>query len=163
MMKAETLHEIDRLLVAGAVHVLGLSSAAVFRQDNGLFRRSDATSEWASCALRELRPDEHEFALRSITKACPIRLSRIDCERNGLPTGLAAPCLAVPAQTRNRETIAVVLYGPHRTGTDIDADECEMLVVLAERAATTYEHVHTMLLQREVALLRAQLAALRTA
>jgi hypothetical protein len=163
MMTAKTPEEIDRLLLDCPMHVLALSSAAVFRKDNDVFRRTAATPQWTSCAVRELGPEEHEFALRCIEQATPIRLCQTDCERHDFPAGLGAPCLAVPVQTPMREASAVVLYGPHENGTDIDRDECDMLAALAARAAAAYEHVHTILLQEEVARLRSQITGLRTA
>jgi hypothetical protein len=59
------------------------------------------------------------------------------------------------------KTIAILLYGPHLAGNDIDQDESEMLQTLAMRAASGYERVFTHLLQQEVATLKTQLAKLQ--
>lgn len=57
------------------------------------------------------------------------------------------------------EGIAVALFGPHVTGSDIDADERELPRGFAARAALGYDRVETETLRREVRELRAALAA----
>jgi hypothetical protein len=51
--------------------------------------------------------------------------------------------------------MAVALYGPHRSGADLNADERELLVRFAAEAAGPYARL-------EIAALRAQVRALET-
>ena len=83
--------------------------------------------------------------------------------RPELPVGLEAPCLAVPVDSEIPEANAVVLFGPHLSGNDLDDDEVELLQKLARRAAAGYERVVTRLLREEVGTLKSKLAALQSA
>jgi len=76
-----------------------------------------------------------------------------------LPSGLAAPCLAVPVRSGVPEASAVALFGPHQSGNDITPDESEMLEHLTARAAMAYERVVTAMLRKQVADLQHQLSA----
>ncbi len=48
-----------------------------------------------------------------------------------------------------RNTIAVVLYGGHRDGEAIDAQEEQLLDTLGQAAAAAYEHLHAEERERE--------------
>jgi hypothetical protein len=163
MRKVGTLAEVDRLLVEGAIGALGLSSGAVFRREGSVFLRTQDTAGWNGAAARELFPKLDAAALRSLDVGAPVRLWQKDWDRLGLPSGLEAPCLAVPVRSEIPEATAVALFGAHQTGNDIDADEREMLDMLAARTATAYERVIADLLRQEVRQLRAQLAMLKSA
>ncbi len=163
MRKVETPAEIDRLLVEGVVGTLCLSSGAVFRRVGGVFRRIQNTTGWDETSAQELHPESDVAALRSLDVGVPVRLFHEDWNRLDLPSGQDAPCLAVPVRSEIPEANAVVLFGTHEMGNDIDADEREMLGRLAVRAAAAYERVLTELLRKEVAHLRMRLAAQRPA
>lgn len=51
------------------------------------------------------------------------------------------------------ELAAVVLYGPHRNGADIDPDEIRGVVLLVERAGAAYDHIEARTLREQVASL----------
>jgi hypothetical protein len=157
--KAETLEEIDRLLVERMASALCLSSCAVFRCQGNVFRRTRDAKGWGTCTKKELRAESDAIALRSLELGKPVRLSQEDSDSLELPTGMEAPCLSVPVRSGIPEATAVFLLGPHDTGNDIDADEREMLEKLAARAAAGYERVVAQLLRQEVAQLKAQLAS----
>jgi hypothetical protein len=161
ILHAETLAEIDRLLVECAVRTLCLSSGAVFRSEESVFRRTQDTKGWNASMKKELRPESDAIALRSLEVGAPVSLSQGGWDSLGLPIGLEAPCLSVPVRSGIPEATAVALFGPHETGNDIDPDECEMLDRLAVRAAAAYERVVTGLLRQEVAQLKAQLVVLQ--
>ena len=77
-------------------------------------------------------------------------------------------CIGVKANRVHNDAemlgaIAILLLGPHESGNDIDRDEREMLAELATRAAASYERIAFMLLNDEVAELRAKVAALQAA
>ena len=159
-LKARSFDDVDRLLVNAPVEALNLSSGAVFRQQDNVFRRGPSIG-WDGSPLRELRRDEDAVVLRSLDTSAPVRLPRDAWNRPGLDADLLAPCLAVPVCSDSLGAIAIVLFGPHENGNDIDPDECEMLSKLATRAAAAYERVTFAELSKEVAELRASLAALR--
>jgi hypothetical protein len=159
--KAESLEEIDDLLVASMSRALCLSSCAVFRRQGNVFRRTRDAKGWGVCTKKELRPESDAIALRSLELGEPIRLSQEDADSLELPTGMEAPCLSVPVRSGIPEATAVFLLGPHDTGNDIEADEREMLEKLAARAAAGYERVVARLLRDEVAQLKGEVAALR--
>jgi hypothetical protein len=159
--KAESLEEIDRLLVESMARALCLSSCAVFRCDGNVFRRTRDAKGWGVCTKKVLRAESDAIALRSLELGEPVRLSQEDSDSLELPTGMEAPCLSVPVRSGIPEATAVFLLGPHDTGNDIEADEREMLEKLAARAAAGYERVIARLLREEVAQLKGEVAALR--
>jgi hypothetical protein len=167
LARAETLPEIDCLLVESAVHALDLSSGAVFRNDGKAFRRTQDTRGWTASMKKELLSEKDAAAVRSLKDAEPVRLaqdaSNAPDQLLGLPSGLAAPCLAVPIRSGVPEATAVALFGPHDSGNDITPDESEMLERLAARTAIAYERVVTTMLRQEVATLKQQLAAQQSA
>jgi len=161
MLKARGFDEVDRLLVNAPLEALNLSSGAVFRQQDNVFRRKHSIG-WDGSPLRELRRDEDAAVLRSVDTSAPVRLPRDAWNRPGLDADLRAPCLAVPVCSEPLgAVVAIVLFGPHENGNDIDPDESEMLSQLATRAAAGYERVTFAMLSKEVAELRASLAVLR--
>ena len=160
--QAESLAEIDRVLVESTVRALCLSSGAVFRSEGNVFRRTQDTKGWNASMKKELRPESDAIALRSLQVGAPVRLNHDDWDSHELPAGMDAPCLSVPVRSGITEATAVVLLGPHETGNDIDADEREMLDRLAARAATSYERVVTGMLRQEVAQLKAQVVELQS-
>lgn len=161
IMRAQTLAEIDCLLVESPVRALCLSSAAVFREDGNVFRRKQDAKGWNASMKKELQPESDAIALRSLEVGAPVRLSEGGWDSLDLPTGLEAPCLSVPVRSGIPEATAVALFGPHETGNDIDEDEREMLDEFGVRAAAGYERVVAGLLRQEVAQLKAQLVALQ--
>jgi hypothetical protein len=64
----------------------------------------------------------------------------------------------VPVHGGATESIAILLLGPHASGSDINHDERELLRSFASQAALAYDRVETETLRREVATLRAALA-----
>jgi hypothetical protein len=159
--RAETLAQIDHLLVENAVRAFRLSSGAVFRYDGGVFRRTQNTKGWDASMKKELRRESDAVVLRSADIGEAMRLHHGQWAAPGLPTGVEEPALCVPVPSGMPEATAVILFGPHDTGNDIDADEREELEQFAERAAVGYERVVSGALRQEVAQLKAQLGAVR--
>jgi hypothetical protein len=85
----------------------------------------------------------------------------VDGDGPGLPQGLARPVLAVPAANPVR-CFAVSLYGPHASGTDLDANERAMLSRLAADAAAMYAELETTELRGEIARLERKLSKTKT-
>jgi len=161
MSKARDFAEVDCMLVDVSLKALNLSSGAVFRKNDNVFRREHSMG-WETSPLLELRKPEDAAALRSSDRCSPVRLPDA-WKRPGLEPELLAPCLAVPVCSDSLGAIAIVLFGPHRNGNDIDPDEREMLSEVATRAAGGYERAAFVLLNREVSELRARPAALKPA
>lgn len=163
LKRALTHADVDRLLTVDAASALRLASAVVFRLDGGTFRKQ-ASLGWGAGTAEALDEVQDAAVLRCIAGSEPVRLAGGDHSasawtRAALPVDEARPCLAVPVRDLLGETIAIVAYGAHGTGTEIDADECGILQTLAGRAAAAYERAETNLLRREVAELRAALQA----
>lgn len=161
MLKVRRFDEIDALLVNTPLETLNLSSGAVFRQQDKVFRREHSV-RWNASPLHELRPQEDDAVLRSIDTSAPVRLPPDAWNRPGLAE-MQAPCLAVPVCSAALGAIAIVLFGPHENGNDIDQDECEMLSGLATHAVAGYERVAFLTLGKEVTELRDRLAAFKAA
>jgi hypothetical protein len=158
MLKARSFDEIDGLLVQTPVDALELSSGAVFRQQENVFRRSHSVG-WNTSPVRELRQEQDALVLRSLDLSAPVRLPLEAWNRPALDAD-HAPTLAVAIKGTALGAIAIALFGPHENGNDIDPDECEMLDSLALRAAAGYERVAFVLLSKEVAELRARVVDL---
>jgi hypothetical protein len=48
------------------------------------------------------------------------------------------------------QLVAIVLYGPHRSGADIDPDEVRGVLLLVERAGAAYDHIEARALREQV-------------
>jgi hypothetical protein len=158
ILNAKDFAAIDQMIVTVPVEGLRLSSAAVFRWVDGMLRRVGPTIGWRSDSLVALDRRQDARVLASLTKGAAVRLPRGRWQRSGLPGDDEAPCLAVPICGGADEGIAVALFGPHLTGSDITADEQELLTAFAARAALAYDRVETDMLRSEVRALRAALA-----
>lgn len=77
-----------------------------------------------------------------------------------LPSGLSRPVLGVPIVNPVR-CFAVALYGPHTSGTDLDAYERAVLGRLAREAAAIYAELETKKLRKKVRLLEQEISVVR--
>src|SRR5215470_5134279 len=75
MVKARSYDEIDRLLVQTPLQTFELSSGAIFRQQDGVFKREHSQG-WDASPLRELQPEQDALVLRSVETAAPVGLRR---------------------------------------------------------------------------------------
>ena len=160
MLKADAFSDVDQLLVEEPLGAMRLSSGAVFRLIDGTYRRMQPAPGWDQSPVQELHPDTDALALSSVARSAAVRLPQGAWDRRDLPKEAWAPCVAVPVCGGAREAIGVALFGPHETGSDINADEIQMLQDLASRAAAGYDRVETVILRREIDALRRQLAQL---
>ena len=161
-LQADGFADIDRGLVEEPAHALRLTSAAVFREIDGVLLRMEPTVGWNSKLLRQLLPDRDALAIACINKHAPVRLLPDVWRATGLPVGEQAPCFAVPVFDSAGQPLAIALYGPHESGNDIALDELDMLQTLAENAGRAYNIVETKTLRQEVRRLRARLVASET-
>ncbi|HUC17962.1 MAG TPA: hypothetical protein VMA37_09775 [Acetobacteraceae bacterium] len=148
---------IDRLLAEVPAEGLRLSSAAVFRWIDGALHRTGPSIGWAEDGLATLDRNKDASIFASLTRGTPLPLPRGQWQRPGLPADDQAPCLAVPVRGGEPEGIAIALFGPHLSGSDINADERALLGEFAARAAFGYERAEIERLRSEVSALRAAL------
>jgi hypothetical protein len=90
----------------------------------------------------------------------PYTLDAVDAAHASLaelPNDLERPVLVVPVGNA-RHCYALVLYGGHEVGTDLDSGERHLLGSLARDAEIAYAQVESATLRRRIAMLEEQLA-----
>ena len=152
ILQADSTAEIERLLVNEPMRALRLASAAVFREQNGVFRRR-ASAGWGADDADMLAADDPLLSARLKREAYGVA----DVSHPRLPPDLARPVLAAPVGNARR-CYAVLFYGGHEAGTDLDISERHLLGSLAHHAAIAYAQVESETLHRRVAMLEAELA-----
>jgi hypothetical protein len=153
--KAKKAIEIDRLLADETFKALKLASAAAFRREGPVYRRDGNGKGWDGDATT-IKPDAPMLA--PVMTGKPFALHDSDEGEVALPGGLARPVLAVPAINPAR-CFAVSFYGPHQSGTDLDASERAMLARLGAEAAAMYAELENGALRDKVARLERELRA----
>jgi hypothetical protein len=156
--KAHSATEIEHVLADEASRVLKLTSAASFRHQGSVLSRDGNGKGWEDCG-EKLSPDEPILA--PLAKGAPFRIKRSHAGRTDLPRGVGHPILAVPSANPAR-CFAVSLYGPHVSGTDLDANERSMLARLAHDAAGIYAELEAKELRDKVASLQRELEAAKS-
>ena len=153
---ADSLEEVDRLLVDEPSRSLRLASAALFREEGGGLRRR-ASVGWGAADADRLAPAEPPLAGR--LDDGPFRLlgRGADPPDVRLPADLARPVLGVPVGNPRR-CYALLLYGGHEEGTDLDEAERELLGRLARDAEISYGEVESMMLRERIDVLQSELA-----
>jgi hypothetical protein len=152
-----SLDEIERLLVNEPMNTLRLASAALFREHDGLFIRSLSTG-WNTDHADALTSNHPLLAARFDRK--PYTLDSVDAAPASpaeLPDDLERPVLVVPVGNARR-CYALLLYGGHEVGTDLDSSERHLLGSLARDAEIAYAQVESDTLRRRIAVLENQLA-----
>ena len=152
ILQADSTAEIERLLVNEPMRALRLASAAVFREQNGVFRRR-ASAGWGADDADMLASDDPLLSARLKREAYGVA----DVSHPRLPPDLARPVLAAPVGNARR-CYAVLFYGGHDAGTDLDLSERHLLGSLAHHAVIAYAQVESETLHRRVAMLEAELA-----
>jgi len=154
IQQSASLAEIERLLVNEPMRSLKLASAALFRHEDGLFRRR-LSAGWDAGDADAIASDDPLISRRFERK--PYALHAAHASHARLPHDLARPVLAVPVGNARR-CYAILLYGGHEAGTDLDSAERHLLGGLAHDAEIAYAQVESETLQRRVAMLEAELA-----
>jgi hypothetical protein len=157
VLHAGALAEVDRLLVEEPVRSLNLGSAALFREQDGVYHRR-ASVGWGSGDIDALSPDDPIMAERFERK--PYHVDTTDAGRGShieVPRDVARPLLAVPVGNPRR-CYAVILYSGHEAGTDLDGNERHLLGSLAHDAGIAYAQIECEGLRKRVAALEGQLA-----
>ena len=154
--KAKKAIDIDRLLADETFTALQLASAAAFRREGPVFRRDGNGKGWDRDEATTINPDAPMLA--PVMTGKPFAPTDSDEDGIALPGGLARPVLAVPAINPAR-CFAVSFYGPHESGTDLDASERAMLARLGAEAAAMYAELENGALRDKVARLERELRA----
>jgi hypothetical protein len=157
ILHARSLAEVERLLVNEPMRSLRLASAALFREQDGVFRRR-VSAGWDADDVDALAGDEAMVAARF--ERTPYTLDSVGgahASLGRLPHDLARPILAVPVGNPRR-CYAMILYSGHEAGTDLDSSERHLLGSLAHDAEIAYAQIESEMLHKRVAVLEGQLA-----
>ena len=153
ILHARSLAEVDRLLVDEPMRSLSLASAALFREQDGVYRRR-ASAGWDADETDTLAADDPMLAQRFERKPYPVDAAH--ASRARLPHDLARPLLAVPVGNPRR-CYAMIFYSGHEAGTDLDGSERHLLGSLAHDAEIAYAQIESEMLHKRVAVLEGQL------
>jgi hypothetical protein len=153
--RADNSEAIEKALIS-PLKLFGLTSAAVFRGAEGVFRRMPPSPGWQDSDQSVFSPETSEALRKLLAVRKPIRFSHLPRDIEGLPNGAAFPAIAVPIASPDR-LYAVAVYGPHETGDDIDPLEEEVLNEFAQHAVRGYEHSEVAALRQELASLHSRL------
>ena len=157
---ARSADAITHAIVSEPVEAFALTSAAVFRRDpSGRFVRGEAVG-WETDHLRSIDADASvTLQLRAGPRS--IAVDDASWPNGALPEGTYRPAVALPVEIRSVFE-AIVLYGPHASGEDLDPEEIAILEALLAAAATAYDHVAAETAMQHLARLEAELRVLRT-
>jgi hypothetical protein len=162
ILNAKSAVEIERLLADEPFRALALTSAAAFRRNGDAFHRYGKANGWDGAEARTIAADDS--LLTPLAKGSPFPIAGEDDETSAaelkLPPGLARPIVAVPA-ANPLHCFAVTLYGPHASGTDLDADERAMLGRIAGQAAAVYAGLESGKLRERIVELEREVAEAR--
>jgi hypothetical protein len=156
---AVSIAAIDAALVEEPAAAFQLTSAAIFRkQDGNAFLRAAAVG-WSSDTGITLQPDD-PVVLHMQGERAPLRLRDLGRYPDYFPNHAAAPIIAFPLLVRHQlEGLAV--YGAHISGEDIDPDETRILERLSKSAAAAYDHLEAEAARREVSTLKTKVIELQ--
>ena len=150
---SDSLDKVERLLVDEPMRTLRLASAALFREQDGVFSRS-LSAGWDADHADALTSNHPLLAARFERR--PYAPGSVDASAE-LPDDLERPVLVVPVGNARR-CYALVLYGGHEIGTDLDARERRLLGSLARDAEIAYAQVESDTLRHRIAVLENELA-----
>ena len=153
ILHSRSLAEVDRLLVNEPMQSLHLASAALFREQDGVYRRR-ASAGWDADETDTLAVDDPMLAQRFERKPYPVDPAH--ASRARLPHDLARPLVAVPVGNPRR-CYAMIFYSGHEAGTDLDSSERHLLGSLAHDAEIAYAQIESEMLHKRVAALEGQL------
>jgi hypothetical protein len=157
IQNSDSLDGIERLLVQEPVRALRLASAALFREQGGVFCRS-LSAGWSADHADTLTGSHPLLSARFDRKPyTPDSAAGAHASLAELPDDLERPVLVVPVGNARR-CYALVLYGGHEIGTDLDSGERHLLGSLARDAEIAYAQIESETLRRRIATLEEQLA-----
>jgi hypothetical protein len=149
VLRAESPEVVDRFLIHEPVRALDLTSAAIFHRDAaGTHFVREMALGWSRAEARELT-SQYPLVLHLLAEGEPVRLADVVWPSEESATHVGDAVLAMPVLLRD-ELVAIVLYGPHRNGADIDPDEIRGVTLLVERAGAAYDHIEARTLRAQV-------------
>ena len=157
---AGTTQLVADMLVEEPTDAFSLGSAAVFvrTEDDRHYIRSRAEG-WSDEHASDLDPDDR-LVVRLRAELRAVHLEDAHWQRTDLPTGNRQPLYAVPVASGHRLE-AIVLYGAHSGGEDLDPNERRSLRALARGAALAYDHLRVQALRAHLEAARDENAALK--
>jgi hypothetical protein len=135
IQQTDSLELIDKMLVTDPVRELDLASAAIFRRVEDSYIRV-ACIGWGVGTLAKLAEGDN-FVTKFKSGMQSLTLSASGLQGGGLPEGVAQPVLIIPVAV-GFQLEAILFYGSHTSGEDIDVDERKSLEDLALSAALAY-------------------------
>lgn len=149
----EHIETIETILGRDVSELLGFRSAAVYgKHADGFAVRSSAGCK----GLPPLLDADDPLILYPRSSQSVVSLRNVVATRTLLPAEDSVPAYALPI-IGGVHTYAIALYGEHRSGEPMDAEEERLLMRLAHAAANAYEHLLLCEKEREIAVLRQQL------
>ncbi len=157
---AERAQTVDDVLVAEVTRALRLSSAALFRANGDGFQRQ-AVLNWGEPLSARIASDD--IVARSILAGDGlVQLEALRWQPADLPPPPAEPVIALGI-VRRGTLAAIVLYGRHANGTELEPHELQLLRRLADAAAVAYETVDVFALREQNEFLERRLRLLEAA
>ncbi len=146
--RAESHEVVDRFLVHEPLRALDLTSAAIFHRDSaGHFVKETAIGSEFRGKTQLTSSDP--LVLHLLAEERAVRLADVTWPSDGSPSHFGDAVIAMPVLLRD-ELVAIVLYGPHHSGADIDPDEVRGMAQLVERAGAAYDHIDARSLRDQV-------------
>lgn len=158
LVHADSAAAITRVLVAEPHDAYSLASSALFRRCEDRFARDEAIG-WKDAQLRAIDRDA-SIVLQLQAARRPVAAHDAAWQPGDLPPGLAYPAVVLPVFVRD-VLDAIVFYGPHASGEDLDPEEVGVLEELTLAAATAYDHAAAELALARMTLLEAEVTTLR--
>lgn len=149
-----SVDRVEDALVDVPAKALDLASAALFRLQNGSYRRICAR-DWPSDAVAALPAQDAIVRKLESGRRSSLRFDPSELPAD-LPGGLAAPALVEPVRCAGRIE-ALVFYGGHRGGDDLNDDELGLLEKLAAAASTAFATLELIALRRQIGPLGGEL------
>lgn len=126
-------------MIGEVVDALQLASGAFFVRDGDNRYRRAAAYHWEDDDAKQL--DEAEILLLSLQESDDtIRLAGYRWRSSAVPSEARRPIVAVPLRQRG-DLAGVLLYGPHRSGSDIDSAELALIEQVARSAAVALDEI----------------------
>ncbi len=155
---ARSFAVIESTLIEEAADAIGLTSAALFRQDQpGPFVRTTAVG-WGE-GDRTALDDTDRLVLTLRTDNKVVDLAEFNWRAGNVPAAEHEPAIAVPIYVR-AELTAIAFYGAHLDGGRLEPDEIALLERLAEAAGLAIDQLEAQQLRDETIRQRAVIADL---
>jgi hypothetical protein len=139
LLDVQAAQTFSAILVHEPAQAFGLTSAALFRRrELNRFEREDALG-WPADSLRSL-----DFSVPPLSKLAELteteRIHWEDPAPAQFPSPDGRPVLAMPI-VANHTLQAIVLYGPHDNGADLDRDEIRSIDGMMIPAIAAFHHL----------------------